>query len=83
MSEALHRGFAYQYYKAAKAPEYAADLEVEIYLRTDEDGYVVGYVALQHLIRHRDTLRQYGSFIVRTGRLRRVGEAVGTVPASA
>ncbi|WBO84613.1 homoserine dehydrogenase [Hymenobacter yonginensis] len=87
---ALRQGFAYQYPKAAEAPEYASDLEVEIYLRTDEDRiidlldfseiseeadedeYVVGYVALAHLIRHRDTLRKYGAFIVRTGRLRPV-----------
>ncbi len=98
---ALRQGFAYQYYKATEAPEYAADLEVEIYLRTDEprlidlldfseisqeadeDGYVVGFVALQHLIRHRDTLRKYGAFIVRTGQLRPIGEAVETVAASA
>ncbi len=98
---ALRQGFAYQYPKAAEAPEYAADLEVEIYLRTDEprlidlldfseisqeadeDGYVVGFVALQHLIRHRDTLRKYAAFIVRTGQLRPIGEAVATVAASA
>ncbi|MBT9393322.1 homoserine dehydrogenase [Hymenobacter sp. NST-14] len=91
---ALRQGFAYQYPKAAEAPAYASDLEVEIYLRTDEDRiidlldfseiseeadedeYVVGYVALANLIRHRDTLRKYGAFIVRTGQLRPVGEAV-------
>ncbi|UPL48606.1 homoserine dehydrogenase [Hymenobacter sublimis] len=91
---ALRQGFAYQYAKAAAAPTYASDLEVEIYLRTDEDRiidlldfseiseeadedeYVVGYVALENLIRHRDTLRKYGAFIVRTGRLRPI--SVGT-----
>ncbi|GAB3233453.1 hypothetical protein GCM10027346_21480 [Hymenobacter seoulensis] len=66
------------------------DLEVEIYLRTDEDrlidlldfseiseeadedGYVVGYVALAHLLRHREVLRKYGAFLVRTGNVRPV-----------
>ncbi|WP_175470875.1 hypothetical protein [Hymenobacter psychrophilus] len=40
----------------------------------DEDGYVVGYVALAHLITHRDLLREYGAFIMRTGQLRPIGE---------
>ncbi|MET4105514.1 homoserine dehydrogenase [Hymenobacter sp. UYP22] len=91
---ALRQGFAYHYPKAATPAEYASDLEVEIYLRTDEDRlidlldfseiseeadedeYVVGYVALANLIRHRDTLRKYGAFIVRTGRLRPVSNEV-------
>lgn len=90
---ALRQGFTYQYSKAATPPAYASDLEVEIYLRTDEDRlidlldfseiseeadedeYVVGYVALENLIRHRDTLRKYGAFIVRTGRLRPISVA--------
>lgn len=90
---ALRQGFAYQYPKTAEAPAYASDLEVEIYLRTDEDRlidlldfseiseeadedeYVVGYVALENLIRHRDTLRKYGAFVVRTGRLRPISVA--------
>ncbi|MBX0291338.1 homoserine dehydrogenase [Hymenobacter sp. HSC-4F20] len=90
---ALRQGFAYQYPKTAEAPAYASDLEVEIYLRTDEDRlidlldfseiseeadedeYVVGYVALENLIRHRDTLRTYGAFVVRTGRLRPISVA--------
>lgn len=90
---ALRQGFTYQYSKAANPPTYASDLEVEIYLRTDEDRlidlldfseiseeadedeYVVGYVALENLIRHRDTLRKYGAFIVRTGRLRPISVA--------
>ena len=42
----------------------------EISEEADEDGYVVGYVALAHLIRHRDTLRKYGVFLLRTGPLR-------------
>ncbi|QJX46260.1 homoserine dehydrogenase [Hymenobacter taeanensis] len=95
---ALRQGFAYQYPKArAGAPAYASDLEVEIYLRTDEDRlidlldfseiseeadedeYVVGYVALENLIRHRDTLRKYGAFVVRTGQLRPISTAVAAV----
>ncbi|WP_139925557.1 homoserine dehydrogenase [Hymenobacter sp. DG01] len=90
---ALRQGFTYQYSKTANPPTYASDLEVEIYLRTDEDRlidlldfseiseeadedeYVVGYVALENLIRHRDTLRKYGAFIVRTGRLRPISVA--------
>ncbi|TGD81479.1 homoserine dehydrogenase [Hymenobacter wooponensis] len=95
---ALRQGFAYQYPKAAAgAPAYASDLEVEIYLRTDEerlidlldfseiseeadeDEYVVGYVALENLIRHRDTLRKYGAFVVRTGQLRPISTAVAAV----
>ncbi|RSK51079.1 homoserine dehydrogenase [Hymenobacter rigui] len=93
---ALRQGFTYQYSKATTPAEYASDLEVEIYLRTDEDRlidlldfseiseeadedeYVVGYVALANLIRHRDTLRKYGAFIVRTGRLRPVSTEVFT-----
>ena len=47
----------------------------EVSEEADEDGYVVGYVALAHLILHRDLLREYGAFIVRTGQLRPVGEA--------
>lgn len=92
---ALRQGYAYHYPKAtAPAPEYASDLEVEIYLRTDEDRlvdvldfseiseeadedeYVVGYVALENLVRHRDLLRKYGAFVVRTGRLRPISTAV-------
>ncbi|QNH61816.1 hypothetical protein [Hymenobacter sediminicola] len=44
----------------------------EILEEADEDGYVVGYVALAHLIRHRDTLRKYGVYLLRTGPLRAV-----------
>ena len=98
---ALRQGFAYQYAKTANPAEYASDLEVEIYLRTDEDRlidlldfseiseeadedeYVVGYVALANLIRHRDTLRKYGAFIVRTGRLRPVSNEVLVAEVSA
>ncbi|SHJ99026.1 hypothetical protein [Hymenobacter psychrotolerans] len=74
-----------------------ADLELEIYLRTDEeriidlldfseiseeadeDGYVVGYVALAHLIRHHDTLRKYGVFLLRTGPLRIVSAEIQSI----
>ncbi|RSK37159.1 homoserine dehydrogenase [Hymenobacter metallilatus] len=98
---ALRQGFAYQYPKTATPAEYASDLEVEIYLRTDEDRlidlldfseiseeadedeYVVGYVALANLIRHRDTLRKYGAFVVRTGRLRPVSNEVLVAEGSA
>lgn len=95
---ALRQGFAYQYPKTATtALEYASDLEVEIYLRTDEDRlvdvldfseiseeadedeYVVGYVALENLVRHRDLLRKYGAFVVRTGRLRPISTTVAAV----
>ncbi|NVO86351.1 homoserine dehydrogenase [Hymenobacter terrestris] len=94
---ALRQGFAYGYGKTTAPPTHATDLEIEIYLRTDEprlidvldfsevseeadeDGYVVGYVALAHLITHRDLLRQYGAFIVRTGQLRPIGEVAISV----
>jgi homoserine dehydrogenase len=86
---AIRQGYAYQYPKLHAAPlAYATDLELEIYLRTDEDrlidaldfteiseeadedGYVVGYVALANLLRLRDKLREYGAFVVRTGQVR-------------
>ncbi|WP_019946282.1 homoserine dehydrogenase [Hymenobacter aerophilus] len=97
---ALRQGFAYHYAKTAAPPTHATDLEIEIYLRTDEprlidlldfsevseeadeDGYVVGYVALAHLITHRDLLREHGAFIVRTGQLRPVGEAAEATEAA-
>ncbi|MBT2556194.1 homoserine dehydrogenase [Hymenobacter sp. ISL-91] len=98
---ALRQGFAYHYAKTAAPPIHATDLEIEIYLRTDEprlidlldfsevseeadeDGYVVGYVALAHLITHRDLLREHGAFIVRTDQLRPVGEAAEATEAAA
>ncbi|WBA41627.1 homoserine dehydrogenase [Hymenobacter canadensis] len=92
---AIRQGYAYQYPKLHAAPlTYATDLELEIYLRTDEDrlidaldfteiseeadedGYVVGYVALANLLRLRDKLREYGAFVVRTGQVRPLSSPV-------
>ncbi|UYZ62766.1 homoserine dehydrogenase [Hymenobacter weizhouensis] len=99
---ALRQGYFYDYPKAsATPPTYATDLEVEVYLRTDEDrlidlldfseiseeadedAYVVGYVALETLIRHRDALRQAGAFLVRTGRLRPISTTIAAEEVSA
>lgn len=86
---ALRQGYSYQYPKLATAPlSYTTDLELEIYLRTDderlidaldfteiseeadEDGYVVGYVALANLLRQRELIQRFGAFVARTGNVR-------------
>ncbi|MBD2713946.1 hypothetical protein KBK19_02725 [Microvirga sp. STR05] len=54
----------------------------EISEEADEDGYMVGYVALAHLIRHRATLQKYGVFLLRTGPLRAVSAATQQVLAA-
>jgi homoserine dehydrogenase len=92
---AIRQGYSYQYPKLSTSPlTYATDLELEIYLRTDEDrlidaldfteiseeadedGYVVGYVALSNLLRLRDKLLYYGAFVVRTGQVRPLSSAI-------
>ncbi|MBC8082110.1 MAG: homoserine dehydrogenase [Hymenobacter sp.] len=86
---AIRQGYSYHYPKlTAAAPTYATDLELEIYLRTDEDrlidaldfteiseeadedGYVVGYVALSSLLRAKELIRRFGAFVARTGAVR-------------
>ncbi|WP_375433927.1 homoserine dehydrogenase [uncultured Hymenobacter sp.] len=86
---AIRQGYSYQYTKlTASPPTYATDLELEIYLRTDddrlidaldfseiseeadEDGYVVGFVALSNLLRVKELIRKFKAFVVRTGVVR-------------
>ncbi|MBO0357027.1 homoserine dehydrogenase [Hymenobacter sp. BT186] len=86
---AIRQGYSYHYPKlTTSSPTYATDLELEIYLRTDEDrlidaldfteiseeadedGYVVGYVALSNLLRVKELIQKFGAFVVRTGAVR-------------
>ncbi|UOG74428.1 homoserine dehydrogenase [Hymenobacter tibetensis] len=95
---AIRQGYSYQYPKLTASPlTYATDLELEIYLRTDEDrlidaldfseiseeadedGYVVGYVALSNLLRVKDLIRKFGAFVVRTGAVRPLTSAASAV----
>ncbi|HEX8427676.1 homoserine dehydrogenase [Hymenobacter sp.] len=95
---AIRQGYAYQYPKlTVSPPAYATDLELEIYLRTDEDrlidaldfseiseeadedGYVVGYVALSNLLRVKELIRKFGAFVVRTGVVRPLTSTASTL----
>lgn len=96
---ALRQGYSYQYLKLqAEPPAFATDLELEIYLRTDderlidvldfseiseeadEDGYVLGYVALSNLLRQRELIRRLGAFVARTGQVRPLSNSVLAAP---